>query len=168
VRHNPASHPAKGTNMLNVNAPRLACALVIAMAVITCAHAADSSSNTSTKPLLAASAAAPAYTPPYQRTFQMEKSARVVDTPFVAMSVAVMGLTIADIESTQHCLSNHTCTELNPMLPLSRAGMYAVNIPINAGAMYLAYRLKGSGHRSWWIAPAAVAAGHGVGFMFKF
>jgi hypothetical protein len=80
----------------------------------------------------------------------------------------MMGLTIADLERTQACLSHHTCQELNPMLPTSRAGMYAVNLPINAASMYLAYRLKAGGHRTWWIAPMLSTAGHGVGVAFRF
>ncbi len=93
---------------------------------------------------------------------------QVVDKKFVAVHAIAMGFTIADIERTQHCLGNGTCRELNPMLPLSRAGMYAVNVPMNAAAMYLSYRLKASGRRTWWIAPVAIGGSHGVGFGFKF
>ena len=156
----------------NAQAVRLACALVIVLATVPGTRADDSSSTESPArqhPVLVSSVGAPAYTPPYRRAFvSSESNPRVIDKRFIGMSALVMGLTIADLESTQHCLSNHTCRELNPMLPTSRAGMYAVNVPINAGAMYLAYRLKAGGHRNWWIVPAVVAAGHGVGFAFKF
>lgn len=99
---------------------------------------------------------------------EQKKSARVVDAKFVTMSALLMGLTISDLEKTQHCLAAHTCVEMNPMLPHSRAGMYAVNVPINAATMYLAYRLKSAGRRSWWIAPVLETAGHLVGTGVRF
>ena len=93
---------------------------------------------------------------------------RVVDKKFVLVSALVMGLTISDLERTQHCLHRGTCIEMNPMLPHSRAGMYAVNIPLNAATMWLGYRMKSQGRKTWWIAPALVAAGHGIGTAFRF
>ena len=92
----------------------------------------------------------------------------VIDTKFIAMSAVSMALTIADIERTQHCLRRSSCVELDPLLPRSRAGMYAVNIPVNAGLMYLSYRLKASGRKTWWIAPLSISAGHFVGATFRF
>lgn len=119
---------------------------------------------------LRASAEPPAYMAPYIRPIEPAKSKarRVVDAKFVGMSALVMGTTIADIETTQHCLGNGTCRELNPLIPHSRAGMYAVNIPINALAMYVSYRLKAGGHKTWWIAPLAISGAHGVGAGFVF
>jgi len=93
---------------------------------------------------------------------------RVADAKFSVLSALVMGTTIADLERTQHCLARGTCVELNPLLPHSRAGMYAVNVPVNAATMYLAYRLKSSGRKTWWIAPAVVAAGHLLGATVTF
>jgi hypothetical protein len=165
------SHLPKGKRMPtgNTRTIRLVWALVIAVAVSVCAHASDVSATTpERKIVLTVSAAAPPYEPAYQRTIRQEPKKRVVDAKFVAMSALVMGLTIGDLERTQHCLSQHTCVEMNPMLPTSRTGMYAVNIPINAGAMYLAYRLKAGGRRTWWIAPVTIAASHGVGVAFRF
>ena len=97
-----------------------------------------------------------------------ERPARVMDRKFVAMSVALMAVTVSDLERTQHCLALGTCTELNPMLPHSRAGMYAVNVPINAGTMYLAYKMKAAGWKMWWVAPALNIAGHAVGTGIRF
>jgi len=93
---------------------------------------------------------------------------RVVDARFVAFSAVLMAFTVSDLEKTHHCLARATCMEMNPMLPHSRAGMYAVNLPINAATMYLGYRLKSAGRRTWWIAPALVTAGHVVGTGFRF
>lgn len=97
-----------------------------------------------------------------------ERPGRVVDRKFVTMSAALMALTISDLERTQHCLARGTCAEMNPLLPHSRAGMYAVNIPINAGTMYLAYKMKAAGWRPWWVAPALNIAGHAVGTGIRF
>ena len=102
---------------------------------------------------------------PAERAFQPR---RVVDTRFVSLNALALGLTVADIEVTQHCLARRTCHELNSLLPHSRVGMYAVNLPVNVGAMYLGYRLKKSGRRTWWIAPAIVSGSHGVGAAFTF
>jgi hypothetical protein len=117
---------------------------------------------------LRASVEAPAYMAPYIRPIEAAKPKRTIDAKFIGMSALVMGTTIADIETTQHCLGNGTCRELNPMIPHSRAGMYAVNLPINALAMYVSYRLKASGHKTWWIAPIAISGAHGVGAGFVF
>jgi hypothetical protein len=97
-----------------------------------------------------------------------ESPAHVVDKKFIVLSVALMGLTISDLERTQHCLAQRTCVEMNPMLPHSRAGMYAVNVPINVGTMYLAYRMKAAGWKTWWIVPALNIAGHAVGTGVRF
>jgi len=93
---------------------------------------------------------------------------RVTDKKFFVISALVVGLTISDVERTQHCLHRGTCIEMNPMLPHSRAGMYAVNVPINVATLWLSYRMKSQGRRTWWIAPALVAAGHGMGTAFRF
>ncbi len=97
-----------------------------------------------------------------------EKPVRIVDRKFMAMGAALMALTVSDLERTQHCLARAECVELNPMLPHSRAGMYAVNVPINAGTMYLAYKMKAAGWKTWWVAPALNIAGHAVGTGIRF
>jgi hypothetical protein len=154
---------------IGLRVARIACALVIAFVAFTCAFAADPDSPQKSGELRV-SADPPAYILPYMRPVvtKQTKPERVVDRKFVAMSALAMGLTIADIESTQHCIGNGSCRELNPLMPTSRAGMYAVNIPVNAGLMYLSYRLKASGHKTWWIAPLAISGAHAVGFGFKF
>jgi hypothetical protein len=148
-------------------AARLLCVVVFALVSITFAFAAD---PVPPSRLSGASVKPTAYMVPYLRPVETPKPkrSRVMDTKFVAMSALAMGLTIADIESTQHCLGNGTCRELNPLIPHTRAGMYAVNVPINALAMYVSYRLKASGHRTWWIAPLAISGAHGVGAGFVF
>jgi hypothetical protein len=146
-------------------AARFACVALFALVVVTFAFAAGP-----TPPDQQLRAPTSAYMAPYIRPIEREKAkrSRVVDTKFIGMSALAMGLTIADIESTQHCLGNGTCRELNPLMPNSRAGMYAVSIPVNAVAMYLSYRLKASGHKTWWIVPLAISGAHGVGVGFRF
>jgi hypothetical protein len=140
--------------------------MFIAFIAVACASAQDAAPSGKFRTVTET----PAYYPSYFRPIESpkEKASTVVDTKFVTMSALAMGLTIVDIEMTQHCLGNGTCQELNPLMPHSRAGMYAVNIPVNAAAMYLSYRLKASGHKSWWIAPLAISGAHAVGAGFTF
>ena len=156
-----------------LRAVRFACALATFLFIAMFALAADPASAPEPSVLLAAKAEppAPAYTPAYVKPIeqvQAQTPKRVVDKKFIAMSALAMGLTIADIERTQSCLGSHTCQELNPTLPRSRAGMYAVNVPLNAGLMYLSYRFKSSGKKKWWIAPIAIAGSHLVGAGLRF
>ncbi len=130
------------------------CALVIVCASSVAACAADN------PPAAPSSLVKPSTT--FAQT-ELDRPPRVVDRKFVLAMAIGTGLTIADIEVTQHCLQNHTCYELNPLIPRSRAGMYAANIPLNAAAYYLSYRLKSSGRKSWWIAPLGIIGAHGIG-----
>jgi len=142
-------------------------AAVLCLGSVTAAHAQEGPITKTTT----ITAAAPSVEPFRASVAQIEDAPqhpRVIDKKFWAMSVLVMGLTISDLERTQSCLHRGTCVELNPMLPHSRAGMYAVNLPINAATMWLGYRMKSQGRRTWWIAPALVAAGHGIGTAFRF
>jgi len=148
---------------------RVACVALFALVFLSITSAQEHPATT--KSQLLASADAPSYTASYLiRPIEpaKPKPKPVADAKFIGMSALAMGLTIADIETTQHCLGNGTCRELNPMIPHSRAGMYAVNIPINALAMYVSYRLKAGGHKTWWIAPIAISGAHAVGTGFVF
>jgi hypothetical protein len=88
---------------------------------------------------------------------------RVLDKTFIALAVLAFASTSADVELTQHCLQERTCVEMNPTLPHSRWGMYAVNTPVNVALMYLSYHRKSAGKWGWWIAPVGVLGAHGVG-----
>jgi hypothetical protein len=88
---------------------------------------------------------------------------RWMDKKFIGLGVAVFGLTSMDLEFTQHCLHQNTCRELNPTLPHSRLGMYAVNTPINLMVMYFSHRRRAEAKRAWWLAPAVDAGSHMVG-----
>ena len=88
---------------------------------------------------------------------------RVFDKKFAVLAGLAAGLTIADFEMTQHCLQRRTCVEGNPLMPTSRAGMYATNIPLNAALFWWSYRRKQDGKRLWWLAPLMVVGSHAVG-----
>jgi hypothetical protein len=113
------------------------------------------SSGLPVRPVAALMVAAPTVPPVMQP--------KVMDKKFIALGALVFGLTTMDMEFTQHCLHRHTCVELNPTLPHSRFGMYAVNTPINLGVMYFSYRRRAAGKWGWWVAPMVDIGSHTVG-----
>ncbi|MFB3814275.1 MAG: hypothetical protein ACE14L_09190 [Terriglobales bacterium] len=88
---------------------------------------------------------------------------KLVDKKFIALGILVFGLTALDVEMTQHCLKRRLCEELNPTLPRSHFGMYAVNTPVNAAVMYFSYRRRRSGKWGWWLAPVVDIGAHAAG-----
>ena len=92
-----------------------------------------------------------------------QKHRKVLDRNFLLLMGAGTALTVLDFEMTQSCLARRVCREGNPLVPTSRAGMYATNIPFNAALYYLSYRRKASGKRLWWVAPLAILGSHAVG-----
>jgi len=88
---------------------------------------------------------------------------KVVDKKFLALTGIATALTVMDFEMTQHCLGNHTCAESDPLMPTSRAGMYASSAPVNAALYYWSYRWKKQGKRLWWVPTVAAIASHAVG-----
>ena len=88
---------------------------------------------------------------------------KVIDKRFLALTGVATALTVMDFEMTQHCLGNHTCAESDPLMPTSRAGMYASSAPVNAALYYWSYRWKKQGKRLWWVPTAAAIASHAVG-----
>ncbi len=88
---------------------------------------------------------------------------RVFDKKFALLAGLAAGLTIADFELTQSCLRRRVCDEADPLMPTSRAGMYATNIPLNAALFWWSYRRKEDGKRLWWLAPLMVVGSHAAG-----
>lgn len=88
---------------------------------------------------------------------------KVVDKKFLALTGVATVLTVMDFEMTQHCLGNRTCRESDPLMPASRAGMYASSAPVNAALYYWSYRWKKQGKRLWWVPTVAAIASHAVG-----
>ena len=88
---------------------------------------------------------------------------KVVDKKFLILTGIATGLTVADFELTQSCMARHACVESDPLMPSSRAGMYASSAPVNAALFYWSYRRKAEGKKLWWLPIVAVAASHAVG-----
>lgn len=88
---------------------------------------------------------------------------KVLDKKFYALTGIATAITVMDFEMTQHCLGNHTCVEADPLMPSSRAGMYASSIPVNAALYYWSYRLKAKGSKIWWLPTVGAIASHAVG-----
>ena len=90
---------------------------------------------------------------------------KVWDKQFTAYTAALWAATVLDVESTRSPLDNcGNCREGNPILGdnPSRATMYAVMAPVNAGMMWFSYRMKKRGTK-WWMMPMLVpTAGHGI------
>jgi hypothetical protein len=58
----------------------------------------------------------------------------------------LVGMTVLDIESSQHCIHTGGCREANPILGQTRAQQYGVAIPITGLVYYLSVREKQHGH----------------------
>jgi len=88
---------------------------------------------------------------------------RVFDKKFAFLAALSTALTVADYEMTANCLARHACAEADPLLPHTRAGMYATNIPLNGVLFYWSYRRKATGKKLWWMPPAAIIGSHLAG-----
>lgn len=83
---------------------------------------------------------------------------------FWILWAAGIGLAIADVESTAHCLKQPTCRELNPLYGKrpSRARMYATKGAVLGIFFHYSKRWKREGDTSDWMAPPiASIAMHG-------
>lgn len=61
--------------------------------------------------------------------------------------------TVADVESTQHCLHAGTCREGNPLMSSKRAGAYAVSLSLTGIETVFSENQRKHGHKYWWIVP---------------
>jgi hypothetical protein len=78
-----------------------------------------------------------------------------------------VGLTVADIELTQHCIHSGRCQEGNPLIPTtSRGKLYPIQMGLTAVNSYLGYRLKKKGNKRWWLPQLSLSVSHGVGVTF--
>ena len=85
---------------------------------------------------------------------------------FALLTMADIGVTVADVEATQHCISNHTCREGNPLLPSSRAGAYAVGLGVAGVETGLGWWMRRHGKQRWWVPQTVNIAAHGIGIGF--
>ena len=91
--------------------------------------------------------------------------------PYWLLTGVAVGLTVADIELTQHCLHQGTCHEGNPLVPTTnQAKLYPLQFGLTVVQSYLAYRLKKKGSKAWWLPQFSLSASHavGVGFGLRF
>ena len=90
---------------------------------------------------------------------------KVVDKKLWAVGAGLALSTVYDIETTQRGLNNCLgCKEANPIAGLlitrNRPTAYAIGAALNSVAIYITYRQKRKGHKTWWISPVAVTAAH--------
>ncbi len=105
------------------------------------------------------------------QTSDWETKPRTADRNYWLLTGVAVGLTVADIELTQHCLHQGTCHEGNPLVPTTnRAKLYPLQLGLTAAQSYLAYRLKRKGSKAWWLPQLSLSASHavGVGFGLRF
>jgi hypothetical protein len=76
-----------------------------------------------------------------------------------------LGMAVADVEMTQHCLATHQCREGNPLMPSSQAGALSVNLALVGYGSWISYRMKNNHAHMWWISPSSGIAAHFVGFI---
>ncbi len=89
----------------------------------------------------------------------------------VAMSIALTGATVLDIEGSQACIDKHTCREINPLMRGPKAEKYAVAMPINGFVIWWAAREKQHGRAivpiaAMWVA-SVVHVYFGVGGLYQ-
>jgi hypothetical protein len=100
---------------------------------------------------------------------------RVFTKKFAAVAILAGLATVADVEMTAHCVQMPACIEGNSSIygiRPSRARLYAINAPITALGILVAYGFKHEGYNTtWWIPVAPIvivhsyAAVHGIGVM---
>jgi hypothetical protein len=96
---------------------------------------------------------------PAARVPLIERS--VLDSRFLAVTGALFGSTVADIELTMRCRASGACS-LVPDGLAERHKLYPITFGADGGITLLSYYLK-SHHRRWWFVPAAaIIAGNAV------
>ena len=86
---------------------------------------------------------------------------RVWSKPFIAAVALAGAATVADVETTEHCLRLPLCQEGNALYGPrpSRAKLYAINAPVTGVAIFLAYGLRKTGYQKASFVPLAPVVG---------
>ncbi len=101
------------------------------------------------------------------QTPSWETKPRTADQKFWLWTGVAVGLTLALIELTQHCIHRGRCPEGNPLIPTtSRGKLYPIQMGLTAVNSYLGYRLKKKGNKRWWLPQLSLSVSHGVGVAF--
>jgi len=82
---------------------------------------------------------------------------RAIDARYMAAMSTMFAASIVNVEKTNTCLEQHTCSFV-PVAFRSRGALYGAGIPAELGIAYLSYKLKEHRH-GWWFVPAMVATG---------
>ena len=86
---------------------------------------------------------------------------KVIDAKFIAVTGALFGSTVADIELTQRCRESGACS-LIPTSLAERRKMYPITFAADGALTLAGYYLR-SHHHWWWYTPAgAMIAAHAV------
>ena len=88
----------------------------------------------------------------------------VLNKTYIVLNGLHLGMALADVEMTQHCIADHRCKEGNPMMPSSQAGQISVSVGIFAYAAGSSYWLKKHKSKMWWAPPAVGVVAHVIGF----
>lgn len=88
---------------------------------------------------------------------------RVITRGYLLLNGLHLGMAIADIASTQHCIADHHCAEGNPLMPSSAAGKYGVSLALVGSSAFFSYHLKKRGNALWWMSPTFGTAAHTLG-----
>ncbi len=76
---------------------------------------------------------------------------RAIDRKYLLVMGAMFAASIVDVEKTNTCLEQRTCSFV-PAPLRSRAALYGIGLPVDAGIAYIGYRLK-AGRDRWWFVP---------------
>ena len=82
---------------------------------------------------------------------------RAIDGKYMVVMGAMFASSIVNVEKTNTCLEQHTCSFV-PVAFRSRGALYGAGIPAELGVAYLSYKLKEHRHR-WWFVPAMIVTG---------
>ena len=98
--------------------------------------------------------------------FAQEKK-KTADKKFWIVNSIMIGSTVYDIESTYFALDRcKNCREYNPLMRLfveaGRPAIYAIQGSIDAGVIYVSYKMKKKGHKLWFVLPVAVTVVHTI------
>ena len=87
----------------------------------------------------------------------------VLNKTYFLLNGLHLGLALADVEMTQHCIADHRCKEGNPMMPSSQAGQISISVGIFAYAAGSSYWLKKHKSKIWAVPPAVGVVTHIIG-----